>query len=214
MTGKLDGGNEEIKLTEEQIKRFLETLKDSDLSKHYTYKEAIDCTITDAMKVRRFIASNKPITMSIKDGELYYKLSEGMEKDELFTVNTETSFSSSSKWLYDKIINVELIFPNISSASVSSEMVSFFICLLVASVLGDEFEEEFLEVITTYDFSTWSKRSAGEYDFMTLSREWVQMGSETVKMIAAAGKYAVTRNQKKKRYSITTRLTRGAGFKI
>jgi len=44
----------------------------------------------------------------------------------------------------------------------------------------------------------WIKGINDEYDFMTLSREWIQMGSDTVKMIAAAGKYAVTRNQKKK----------------
>jgi len=101
----------DITLTADQVKSYLVTLKDSDLSSHYVYKEIITCAFTDATEVKDFIKYNKPIVMTIKDGELYYKLAEGMEKDELFTVNTENSFSESNKWLYDKIINVELIYP-------------------------------------------------------------------------------------------------------
>lgn len=207
--------NDDLQLTPAQVKEYLTKLgTEEDLTEHYSYKEVLNCTLNDASAVRTFISKNKPITIKIKDGELYYKLADGMDKDELFTVDTENSFSTSNKWLYNKIIDVELIFPNISSSKISNEMVSLYICILVATILGGEFETEFMEVIETYNFSKWEKGSKYDYDFMTLARDWVQMGSETVKMIAAAGKYAVTRNQKKKRTSITTRLARGTGFKI
>jgi len=167
--GKNKDNNIDITLTADQVKSYLVTLKDSDLSSHYIYKELITCTSKDATEVKNFIKNNKPIVMTIKDGELYYKLADGMEKDELFTVDTENSFSESNKWLYDKIINVELIYPNISSSNISSEMVSFFICLLIAAVLGDEFEDEFIEVVDTYDFKNWIQGRDGEFDFITFS---------------------------------------------
>lgn len=58
-----------------------------------------------------------------------------MEKHELFTLDTEDTFSASNVWLYDKIINVELIYPNISEARISTEMISFYICLIISYVL-------------------------------------------------------------------------------
>ena len=45
MKGNVKEDDQKIKLTAEQIVRFLDTLKDGDLSKHYTYKESMICTL-------------------------------------------------------------------------------------------------------------------------------------------------------------------------
>jgi hypothetical protein len=185
-------------LDAQKIKVFLEKQKEANLADHYSFQNSIVCNFDSANDVAAFIKSNNPINIEIKDGELYYILDNKMEKDELFTVNTESSFSYSNVWLYDKIIHVELVYPNISEAAASSEMVSFYICLIVASVLRSEFLIEFLDVIESYDFKNWNQNDGFSLNFNELSREWVQIGSETVKMITAAAKYSISRNEKKK----------------
>jgi hypothetical protein len=187
-----------LELDEQKIKRFLEMQKETNLADHYSFKNSIVCNFDSANEVVAFIKSNNPINIEIKDGELYYTLDNKMDKDELFTVKTESSFSHSNVWLYDKIIQVELVYPNISEAAASSEMVSFYICLIVASVLRSEFLIEFLEIIKSYNFKKWVQDDEFSLNFNELSREWIQIGSETVKMITAAAKYAISRNEKKK----------------
>jgi hypothetical protein len=187
-----------FELNEEKIKDFLKKQKDSNLHDHYSFKESIKCNLNSSTEVVDFIKKNNPITINIKNGELYYNVDSKMEKDELFTINTDATFSASNQWLYDKIIPVELIYPNISEARTSSEMVSFYICLIVSSVLGDEFKDELLEIVSQYDFKNWKKTSFSTLNFDELSREWIQMGSETVKMISSSAKYSISRNSRKK----------------
>jgi hypothetical protein len=187
-----------FELDEQKIKLFLEKQKVSNLAEHYSFQNSIVCNFDSPNEVAAFIKSNNPINIEIKDGELYYTLDNKMEKDELFTVNTDSSFSCSNTWLYDKIIQVELVYPNISESAASSEMVSFYICLIVASVLRSEFLIEFLDVIKSYDFKKWKQDDDFSLNFNELSREWIQIGSETVKMITAAAKYSLSRNEKKK----------------
>lgn len=188
----------DIELSKDQVLNFLNKQKDKDLQKHYNFTDKINCNLSSSSEVLEFINNNKPITMEIKNGEIYYSLSTGLDKDELFTVNTENSFSGSDEWLFNKIVDVELVYPNISESSVSSEMTAFYICLIIASVLNNEFESEFKDVVSTYDFKSWKQSAEFQFSFVELERDWVQMGSETVKMIASAAKYALTRNSKKK----------------
>jgi hypothetical protein len=190
----LDG---EYDLTPKIITGYLKKIEKQDLLSHYKFKGDIKCNITDGTKMSDFIKSNRPLEMEIKDGGLYYKTDSDEEKDELFTIDTESSFSGSNVWFYSRIINVENVYPNISEAKISSEMTAFFICLVISSALGGEFEIEFLETCNSYNFKTWTQPIKEELNFMELSREWIQMGSETVKMMAAAAKFAISRDSKK-----------------
>lgn len=190
--------NDNFELEAEQVKAYFKTLKDQELIKHYKFREALHCNLSSSSEVRNFIKDNKPITMSVHDGQIYYKLSTGMEKDELFTIDTEKSFSESNTWLFTKILNIELVFPNISEAPISNEMAAFFICLVIASVLQDQFEDEFLELVDAYDFKHWKPSSPVSMNFMELAKEWIQMGSELVKMIAASAKFSIAKNSQKK----------------
>lgn len=191
---KVDGKD----LTEKQITTYLDLLENKELASHYKFHEEVECVVSNEQEAVNFLTSNKPITMSFKDDVLYYKLEGESEQEEVFSIDISTSFSESDKWLCDKITPVAMIFPNAASATVSAEMTSFYICLVIASTFKKEFEEEFKDICKTYDFSSWRQQDKTALDFTTLSGEWIQLGSKTIKMIAAACKYAIVRERSKK----------------
>lgn len=190
--------DDSITLNAQQVKQFLKNLKEEDLIKHYQFKEVIKCELTSKDDVLKFIKENHPLTMSVQNGDLYYNVTEGVQPDELFDIDTSSSFSASNVWLYPRIINIELVCPNISSAKISNEMVGLYTCLVVSSVLGGEFEEEFVANLETYDFKNWKQTDDDFLNFSKLSQEWVQMGSDTVKMIVASANFSISKNSKKK----------------
>ena len=68
-------------------------------------------------------------------------------------------------------------------------MTSLYVCLVIASVLGGSFEEEFKSVLENYDIKNWCTTNELSLSFKQLSSEWIQIGSKTIKMIAAAAKF-------------------------
>jgi hypothetical protein len=61
----------------------------------------------------------------------------------VFTVDIEKSFAKSDSWLYDKLITVPEVFPSLMEGRISNEMSSFYTGLVISSIFGDAFEDEF-----------------------------------------------------------------------
>lgn len=185
-------------LDKESIKDYLGKFKDLDLKSHYDFNDFSECLIGDVSELKRLIADNKPIKFSINDAnELYYKLSDE-KQEQVFDIDVEKSFSKSDVWLYDKLISVSKIFPNVASSKISDEMSSFYVCIVAASVFEGEFEEELLEVASEYDFTNWKQGNDTSLTFFDLCNEWIQLGSKYVKMVAAAAKFSIMRERRKK----------------
>jgi hypothetical protein len=187
-----------IKLNKNIIIEYLKKTKSEDLEKHYKFEETIKLAFTDKLSLSKFLASNKPIELKLEDDQIYFKPNVEGENFEIFTIDTKESFSESDKWFYNKIIPVPSVFSNAASSDISNEMSSFYICLIISSVFSGVFEEEFLEVIDTYDFNDWTQKNITALNFDVLYSEWIQIGSKTIKMIAAAAKYSLTRESQKK----------------
>lgn len=82
---------------------------------------------------------------------------------------------------------------------ISNEMSSFYTGLVISSVFGEAFEEEFIEVASNYNFSNWSPMDDDCVTFTDLLTSWIQLGSKYIKMVASAAKYALVREKQKKR---------------
>lgn len=188
------------------IKEHLAKFSDLDLEKHYDFESGLQISIESASAAVEFLKKNSPLTFTISDDNtLYYTTSDdGVE--EIFEIDVSRSFSKSDQWLYDKIIPVPSVFPNASSAVISNEMTSFYICLVIASVFKDEFLIEFEEVASSYDFKNWRSNSEEDLDFFTLSTNWVQIGSKYIKMVAASARYALLREKRKKQVPLALQL--------
>lgn len=187
----------EFELTTEQMTAFLEQFPEQNLAEHYMFTESIKSNVQNVQQVKVFIKENKPITFTLSEGEIFYSINDQEASREIFTVDTSTSFEASNTWLYDKLVLPAKIFPNIATTNVSSEQAAFFVCITIAMCLQGEFKEEFLEEIETYDFNNWSQGSDEHLSFVSLLTDWIQMGSELVKMVAAAARFTLARSVKK-----------------
>lgn len=185
-------------LNDEDVRTLLGKFKDLKLADHYDFDNCVTTPLKNADLISEFIKSNKPLIFEISDSNtLYYKFSDCVDAN-VFTVDVETSFSKSDLWLYEKLIPVNKVFPTIMEGRISNEMTSFYTCLVIASVFGGAFEEEFLEVTGLYNFTVW-KAKDGECISMTdLATSWIQLGSKYIKLVASAAKYALVRESQKK----------------
>lgn len=121
-------------------------MKDGGLIEHYKYLEELKFSFKTSEELLDFFKANRPLSMCIKNNVLYYDCKlDGLE-EQVFEIDIEESFGESDKWLYEKIVPIHLIFPNVSSGTISTEMSSFYICMVISSVLGSSFEEEFKEI--------------------------------------------------------------------
>jgi hypothetical protein len=122
-------------LDEDNIRSFLNELKDKELIKHYVFVDEIKCAFEKSEDVSSFIKSNKPISMKFENNIIYYNIVEFGGEDVVFDIDISDSFAKSDKWLFEHITPVGLVFPNLSSSSISTEMSSFY-TTLVMKVLG------------------------------------------------------------------------------
>lgn len=187
-----------ININKASVLKYLNKLKDKELASHYTFNEELSFNFSSGASISEFLKCNKPIKMSFKNNCLYYSIDGEDINEEVFDIDVENSFVESDKWLYDKIVRVEMIFPNVASSKISNEMSSLYICLVAASVFGNSFEDELNEVISTYDFKNWVQTDVDALNFSALSSEWIQLGSKSMKMVCAAAKYALVREKSKK----------------
>lgn len=194
------------RITENVLKENLKKFSDLDLSSHYDFSVESSSTINNFDDFISYIKSNKPIVFTVsEDNMLYYKL-DGEDIESIFEIDVTNSFSKSDFWLYDKIIQVPDIFPNVSSTPISEEQTGCYICLTIASVFGDVFEEELLEVGETYNFLNWEQESADSIGFFDLATNWVQIGSKYVKMVAAAARFSLLKEKTKKQVPLALQL--------
>ena len=185
-------------INEEFMQEHLQKFKELKLDEHYDFSEQHSCVVGNAQELEEFMAANRPLEFSIsEDNLLYYKI-EGDDAETVFDIDVSRSFSKSDSWLYDKIIKVSSVFPTLSSAAVSNEMSGFYICLVISSVFGEEFEVEFKEVAHGFDFKKWETTDDSDIGFSQLAEEWVQLGSKSVKLVAAAARFSLLREKGKK----------------
>lgn len=218
-------------LSEDRIKEYLDKLRDSDIAKHYRREESGMCHFDNSEAIKKYLIMNQPFKMKVDGNVVYYcsnnntdstystveEEHEGKIVDEftLFDIDVENSFIESDKWLYDKITPVDAIFVNPDTSKLTSEQNSMFICLVIASVMGGEFLEEITEVLDNYDVPSWSAvDSSKTLNFKDLYKEWVQLGSKTIKMIAAAAKYALLRERTKKQFTLALGLPQEQASKL
>jgi hypothetical protein len=181
----------------EKMKEFLKRFSDLDLASHYSFAEEANCTLSDPDSVAEFIKSTNTIKFRFNDDNtLYYSLNDD-DEEMLFDIDVEKSFVTSNEWFYDKLLPVRAVFPNASFAELYGEMVSFFTCVVVASVFGGDFTISLLEVCESYDFRNWRPNDELGESFDDLSTSWVQLGSKYVKMVASAARYSLSREKKK-----------------
>jgi hypothetical protein len=183
---------------ENVIKENLKKFSDLQLDKHYDFNVNPTCTIGNHAEFSEFIKENSPIIFTISDDNtLYFKI-DGQDVESVFDIDVTSSFSKSDQWLSDKLVTVNKIFPTISSISISEEQTSCYVCIAIASVFRDEFMNEILEVSEEYDFVKWRPLDETGISFVDLATSWVQIGSKYVKMVAAAAKYLLLREKRKK----------------
>lgn len=180
------------------ILKTLNNFKGLNLSSHYDFEETTTCSLVDSKKIADFMATNKPLLFRVSDDNVLYFKTSSDDEEQLFDIDVTKSFVKTDIWLYDKLIKVVDIFPNASSSNISDEMTGFYVCLVIASVFGDEFEVEFIEVVNGYSFAKWEKSDDSDFNFSSLATSWIQIGSRFIKMVAAAAKYALLREKRKK----------------
>lgn len=185
-------------ITSENVESVLEKFEELGLKKHYNFSESVESRVLNAEDASELLRITAPLVFNFREGNvLYYSLG-GSTEEVIFDEDVSNSFSRSDVWLYDKLVPVASVFPNASSAEVSSEMTGFYTCLVIAVVFGDVFKEEFMEVSSSYDFKVWTRTDSFNKNFLELSTSWVQLGSKYIKMVAAAAKYALVREKQKK----------------
>lgn len=187
------------KIDEDGVRKLLDKMKDLKLAEHYDFEVAGETSINDGQQVAKFLESNRPLKFYFNESNILYYETPGMEDAKIFDVDVDKSFVKSDQWLYDKLILVSSVFPNAASAKLSNEMTSFYCCLVIASVFGEVFEEELIEISDNYSFTTWQPFVDEDMGMQDLLTSWVQIGSKYVKMVAAASKYAILREKQKKR---------------
>lgn len=97
-----------------------------------------------------------------------------------------------------QLFEVDSVFPNLCSVEISNEQTSFYVCTVIASVFGNDFKEDFIDVCNSYNFNAWKKNDENSENFFELSTYWIQSGSLNIKLVASAAKYALVREKKKK----------------
>lgn len=186
-------------LNSEDVIEHLKKLKDSEIYKHYSPdSDEVLCSFKNEKDVVDFLVACEPITIDFSSREVTYSLSKKGVENEIFDIDISKSFSISDTWLYDKLHPVNLVFPNAVDSELSSEQKNLYICLVISGVLGDIFEEEFLELVSNYDFQNWESKGESTLSFTALCKEWVQMDSIIVKMVASAARFALSREKAKK----------------
>lgn len=123
-------------------------MKDDNLIDHYSFVEDVKCISSNFDELTAFFESNRPLKMSIRTNVLYYDYKADGLEEQVFEIDVEDSFVESDRFLYGKIITVEMIFPNVSSSSIS-----------------------------TYYFESWKQNDEVNFCFTELTNEWVQIPS-------------------------------------
>jgi hypothetical protein len=196
-------------------KDHLDKFSDLKLSEHYHFEDDVRCKIKNVEQAVKVITEQRPIIFKIneEDNSLYYSV-DGGASENLFDIDVEASFSKSNVWLCDKLILVSNIFPNVSSIDISDEQVSFYVCTVIASVFGGFFKDDFVEICKNYNFETWKKNSEYSETFLELSTAWIQLGSKYIKLVAAAAKYTLLRERKKKQVPSALQLPEEVDLKL
>lgn len=202
------------KLSEDIIRENLKKFSDLNLEQHYDFEVENTSTIKNFESFTEYINKNSPIEFNINDNnELYYKV-KGEDVETIFDIDVTKSFSKSDLWLHDKLTSVTEVFPNISSTPISEEQTGFYICLTIASVFKKTFLEDIKEVSSSYDFTNWEQTDSEMYNFSELATSWVQIGSKYVKMVAAAARYSLLREKKKKQIPLALQLPQEKVLKL
>jgi hypothetical protein len=185
-------------ISKKNIENLLDMFSELGLREHYSFSDDVTSTIDCVEDVTKLLEGSFPIKFTFSDDNTLYYTLEGQEQPVVFDEDILNSFSKSDQWLYNKLVKISSIFPNACTADVSVEQTGFYVCLIIASIFQDEFLVEFREVADNFDFKNWSPNSENGLSFSETSTSWIQLGSKSIKMVAAAAKYALVREKVKK----------------
>jgi hypothetical protein len=141
------------------------------------------------------VSNGYDLFLDPKDGLLKY-VEEGVIKN---CPAIEDGIENSVEFLNTRIPSFSFKIDKLDSSFKAKEIESIYTASVVAAILGDEFKEEFIDVIRDYNFLLIEDESKKFKTFSELINEWLSFQSKTIQAIISACRENIA--SKKEQYS-------------
>jgi hypothetical protein len=117
--------------------------------------------------------------------------------DKIYCPEMKTSITEKGEWLSSKLPAIEFDIDQSGNVRKADECEAMYICAQVAHIIKEKvFKNEYIELVSKYNFETMSGRDDQKLNFRELLKEWQSFQSVIINIIVSASKYKISFTKK------------------